>query len=172
MGLHNLKRWKVQIPSGGEVHFFTCARPGRETGAWESVSDSLVSSWVEGLPESVTAIISLLGRKPPDYRKPNHPGLSEYWFYTFCGGLDSPEERAGKPAFQAWLDTWHGDRQIQVFEHPTFDYERVPSETLAAVAADFYDLVGAGQTVVIMDSGGDTRTGQVCTHLDATRMRA
>ena len=132
------------------------------------VPDSLVSTWVSNLPEPRTAIISLLGRKPGS--NPGQPGLSEFSFYTFCGGFDSSEEREDRPTFQDWLDARHADLQIRVLEHPTNDYERVPTETLVAVATDFYDLASAGRTVVIMDSGGVTRTGQVCKHLSATQV--
>ena len=164
----NLKRWKVQAAPDHEIHFYTCARPGRPTGSFVPVPDSLVSTWVCGLPGPRTAIISLLGRKPS--RNPRQPGLSEFSFYTFCGGFDSPEERGDQPTFQDWLNAHHADLQICVLEHPTNDWGKVPTETLDAVATDFYDLVSAGRTVVIMDSAGVTRTRQVRTHLSATQV--
>lgn len=161
---HRLRQWQVQLPSGRDVDVYTCARPGRPTGRRKPVPDSLVSTWVDGLPTPRTAIISLLGRVNGD------PWRSEFSVYTFCGGFDSHDDRANRPTFQEWLDARHAALQIQVCEHPTVDYEPVPLGTLAAVAADFYDFADTDRTVVIMDSGGKSRTGQVCKHLNATRV--
>ena len=158
---HRLRQWKVQVPAGYEMDVYTCSTPGRPTGRRKPVPDSLVSTWVDGLPKPRTVIISLLGRVDGD------PWRSEFCVYTFCGGFDSPEERVDRLTFQEWLDARHVDLQIRVCEHPTVDYEPVPPKTLAAVAADFYDLADAGRTVVTMDSGGESRTGQVCKHLNA-----
>ena len=114
--------------------------------------------------QGASAIISLLGSKN------GKPWTSEFSTYTFWGGFDSAEERANRPTFQEWLDDRYADLQIQVCEHPTLDYKPVPPETLDTVAADFHNLADAGRTVVIMDSGGNDRTGRVCKYLNATQV--
>jgi hypothetical protein len=103
--------------------------------------------------------VSLLGRKQ------GPEGQSEYSFYSFCGLGDTPEERHGRLSFQEWLDRYHKDRPILVIEHPTYDFRPVPPETLAAVASDIFKLLGAGRTVVLIDSGGETRTKTVCKYM-------
>ena len=142
------------------VEFFTCARPGRSKGNRDPVSDDVVHQWVRRLPgTSNTAVVSLLGRKHgPD-------GVSEFSFYSFCGGFDTSAERRGRPSFQEWLDRWHKDRSIQVLEHPTYDFRPVPPDTLRAVASDVGRLLSESRTVVLMDSGGETRTKVVCKHM-------
>jgi hypothetical protein len=141
-------------------YFFTGARPGR-TGDPASkhghVPDDLVHRWVLGLPGPNTAIVSLLGRKPD--------GLSEFSFYSFYGGFDLPSEHPGRLSFQQCLARWHRNRSILVCEHPTCDFSPVRRETLDAVAIDIHGLLSAGRTVVLMDSGGQTRTGMVCNHM-------
>jgi hypothetical protein len=157
-----LRRWRPRS-SSQDVQFFTCARPGR-SGKSESrhahVPDSLVHEWVRGLPgRTDIVIISLLGRKDgPD-------GVSEFSFYSFHGQWDSPAERVGRLSFQDWLNRYHKDRFIQVLEYPTYDFRRIERQTLDAVASDISDLLLAGRTVVLIDSGGQTRTGQICKHI-------
>ena len=154
-----LKCWKTGAVSN-HVYFFTCARPGR-TGDPASkhapVPDDLVHRWVLGLPGPNTAILSLLGRKPD--------GLSEFSFYSFYGGFDLASERPNRLSFQQWLDRWHKERSILVREHPTCDFKPIPPETLDAVAHDMDELLSAGRTVIIVDSGGQTRTRVVCNHI-------
>jgi hypothetical protein len=123
-----------------------------------------VHRWVLGLSESLgsnIAIILLLGRKN------GLEGESEFAFYSFCGGCDIPSEREGLPTFQEWLGEHHKDLDILVQEHPTYDYNPVPSETLDAVTADIQCLISMGRKVVIVDSGGETRTGKVCKYMGA-----
>jgi hypothetical protein len=157
------KRWRMGVSPNAQ-YFFTCARPGR-TGDPATkhgrVPDDLVHRWVLGLPSPNTAILSLLGRKPD--------GLSEYSFYSFHGGFDSPSECGNRPSLQEWLDHWHKDRSIVVCEHPTYDiYGRpIPPETMQAIASDVSRLLLAQRTVIIVDSGGATRTGEVCKYLHA-----
>ena len=143
-------------------HLFTCARPGR-TGTPASrhapVSDDMVHRWVLGLPGPKTALVSLLGRKPD--------GLSEFSFYSFYGGFDVASDHPGRLSFQEWLDRWHADRSIVLREHPTCDFKPITPETLGAIAADIDTLLSAGRTVVVVDSGGQTRTGIVCRHIGA-----
>ena len=38
-------------------------------------------------------------------------------------------------------------------------------ETLQAVKTDILDRLAAGRTVILMDSGGEQRTGQVCRYM-------
>jgi hypothetical protein len=156
-----LKRWRLDTQPQ-PLWFFTCARPGRTgnpASKTSSVSDDVVHRWVLGLPQPRTAIVSLLGRKPD--------GTSEFSFYSFYGGLDLPSDRPGCLSFQTWLDTWHSALSIVVREHPTCDFRPVSPETLKTVSMDINDLASAGRTVVLIDSGGVTRTGIVCRHISA-----
>jgi hypothetical protein len=116
---------------------------------------------MDGLPgDTGTTIISLLGRKH------GPAGVSEFSFYSFCGGFDVESERAGKPTFQEWLDKWHQERSFSVIEHPTFDLKPVSQETLAAIASDIERELAQNRTIILVDSGGETRTRLVCTYLD------
>jgi hypothetical protein len=156
-----LKRWRLDT-THKPLWFFTCARPGRsgnQASKAASVSDNLVHRWVLGLPGPSTAIVSLLGRKPD--------GTSEFSFYSFHGGFDLPSDRPGCLSFQDWLDKWHRSLSIVLREHPTCDFKPVPPETLKAVSSDIRELASAGRTVVLIDSGGVTRTGMVCRHISA-----
>jgi hypothetical protein len=153
--------WRLPSPLDS-FRFFTCARPGRSKGADRPVGDDLVDRWVRGLPrEGASVIVSLLGRK----HGPN--GLSEFSFYSFCGGFDSPSERGRRPSFQEWLDRRHKNRSILVVEHPTYDFCAVSQETLDAVAADILAFLREGRAVVLIDSGGETRIKQVCKFMHA-----
>ncbi len=153
------RRWKRTADSQ-RMAFFTCARPGRSKAKDQPVEDKIVHQWVNNLPGPNTSIVSLLGRKPD--------GTSEFSFYSFYGGCDDPTEAHGRLSFRAWLDRWHGDRAIEVIEHPTKDYIKIPPETLATVAADIERLLSAGRTVVLVDSGGEIRSRQVCKHMGFT----
>ena len=44
--------------------------------------------------------------------------------------------------------------------------EKIPHGALAAIANDIDRLLSDGKTVVLVDSGGETRSGQVCRHMD------
>jgi hypothetical protein len=98
----------------------------------------------------------LLGRKPD--------GLSEFSFYSFAGVVENPAERKNRPLFADWLDNKHPGRIDKVIEHPTIDFKPIDAFTLAAAAADIEAHLSEGRTVVLMDSGGETRTKQVCSH--------
>ena len=159
----NLRRWKVSISPNCDAWFFTCGRPGRSKGADGDVLDDFVSSWVRGLPPGPKkVIVSLLGRKR-DRNK-----LSEFSYYSFYGEWDKPSERNDKPSFQEWLDRHHNDLQILVREHPTYDDTDIPSGTISAIATDVHELIKEGRTVIVMDSGGVGRTGDVVKYLKAT----
>lgn len=155
---YRLRRWRLPSPHEA-VRFFTCARPGRSKSKLSQIPDDLVHKWIRGLPGPETVLVSLLGRKPD--------GMSEFAFYSFCGGFESPEERGRRVSFQEWLDRWHRERGIQVVEHPTRDYRSIPPDRLAAIASDIARLAVEGQTVVLVDSGGETRSGAVCRYLGA-----
>ena len=161
---HKLKRWRVVTSQKRIAHFFTCARPGRSKGPKVSVSDDLVSTWVRGLPGPNTAIISLLGRKLGPKKR------SEFSFYSFCGGFDTPSERGRQPTFQEWLDDRHEALQILVREHPTVDCPKVLYEKLEAIAQDVCYLIREGHSVIVVDSGGVQRTGAVSRHMNATEV--
>jgi hypothetical protein len=137
--------------------FYSCARPGRSKGPDAHVHDNIVREWFRNLPGTgETTIISLLGRKH------NVAGDSEFKFYSFCGVWDTESERQGKRSFQSWIDEGAFKRAIVLIEHPTFDFKRVPVDTIRAVSADIHRLLEQKQTVVLVDSGGITRTGQIC----------
>lgn len=156
---YKLRRWRLGHKPGA-TYFFTCARPGRELGkSVSTIRDEVVDKWVRRLPQPNTAIVSLLGQKPD--------GLSEYSFYSFCGGSDGPTERRARPTFQEWLDRRHGGLQIIVRDHPTRDFSKIPQETLAAIKTDLDLLFSQGRTVVLVDSGGETRNATVCKFLGA-----
>ena len=157
---YNLKCWKLDTPTG-TTHFYTCGRPGRENGPSGKVSDELVHRWVLGLPGPDTAVVSLLGRKPG--------GLSEFSYYSFCGGLDAPEERGERPTFQEWLDFHHNSLNILVCECPTLDYREPPISfrDMDKIKDVIFQLISMGRTVIVMDSGGVGRTGFVCENLPA-----
>jgi hypothetical protein len=77
-----------------------------------------------------------------------------------------PTSRAAL-SFQDWLDKWYGSLSIILREHPTCDFKPVPLETFEAVSRDICGLASGGRTVVLVDSGGVTRTGMVCRHISA-----
>lgn len=155
--LFKLRRWTVV--DGTIATFFTCARPGRKESKVDRVPDGVVRKWaldVSSLgPRPV--VVSLLGHK--------QDGMSEFWFYSFRGGLDLAQDYPGKPSFSAWLAGVVPD--ILLVEHPTIDYRSIPTETLHAIERDVRTLLSQRMTVVIVDSGGETRTKQVCRHLGA-----
>lgn len=153
---HNLKCWKLDT-STGTTHFYTCGRPGREMGNDGQVPDELVHRWVLGLPGPDTAVVSLLGRKPG--------GLSEFSYYSFCGGLDTPEERKGRSSFQDWLNEQHKNLHISFYEYPTIDRRGVPLEVRCAVSDEIRRLIMKGHTAVVVDSAGSERTGRIREHI-------
>lgn len=103
-------------------------------------------------------LISLLGRKPD--------GTSEFSFYSFRSALETPSNSDRSPSFQDWLCCAFPDRRIKVLEHPTVDLQKVPQTTLTAIRAAVLPLLAPKRSVIIVDSGGVTRTFQVCKYLD------
>jgi hypothetical protein len=150
------KRWhsKTGLASG---ELFTCARPGRSLGRKAKVSDSEVHDWVGNLPsrQKIT-IISLLGLRKN--------GRSEFSYYTFRGG-DDKSQRPSDSTFQEWLDSNFPRGRFVVVERPTEDYKPIPSDKLAALALEVRLFLDKGETVVVMDSGGDKRSGKVCRYM-------
>ena len=148
---YRLREWRVPVG-----RLFTCGRPGRSK--WKDASrvpEKALRDWVQNLPEEKLVVVSLLGRKPD--------GTSEYSFYPFRGGYDPPDESV--PTFEAWLAKHYPERGIVVREHPTVDFRQIPPETLQRAATDIGNLLQQGETVVLLDSGGETRTGAVCRSL-------
>ena len=161
---YNLRRCELEIATNDSAYFYTCARPGRSLGPDEPVPDSVVSEWVNGLPPGAgKVIISLLGRRK------NRRKLSEFFFYSFFGGWDTETERSVKPSFQEWLRAKHGNLDILVREHPTFDYDSPPVRlhVLRSVKEDILSFLSEGRTVIVMDSGGANRTTEVADYMNA-----
>jgi hypothetical protein len=156
---YRLRRWRSR---SNHLHkMYTCARPGRSKGRDGPVSDSMVDTWVIGLPGKVeVVIVSLLGRKPD--------GESEFSFYSFHGQWDEGPERRKKLSFQEWINHRKYPRTVRVIEHPTWDFRPVPQETVEAVSADICVRLGEGLCVVLMDSGGETRTKRTCAFMGFT----
>ena len=153
---YKLRRWRHKS-STDQIPFYTCARPGRSKGNSGPVSDALVDKWIEGLPGNPpTIVVSLLGRKPN--------GLSEFSFYSFAGTFEDPAERKSRPLFLNWLKRRHPGRVEVIIEHPTIDFKPIDIATLTAAVATIDTQLSKGQTVVLVDSGGETRTRQVCQH--------
>jgi hypothetical protein len=153
---YKLRHWR-RGSSPDQISFYTCARPGRSKGKTGSVPDSIVDKWVKGLPGSAKiTIVSLLGRKPD--------GLSEFSFYSFSGAFETPEERGKRPLFQDWLAGRHKERDIEIVEYPTIDFKPLESELLVTVSTQIGLILMSGRTVVLVDSGGETRASQVCQH--------
>jgi len=96
----------------------------------------------------VVHIVSLLGWKTD--------GFSEFEYYPFR----SEKESGPKPSFQEWLNKQYPARGFVVHEFPTVD-RKIPPDIVARVAKCVTALMEADLTVIIVDSAGDTRTGQV-----------
>jgi hypothetical protein len=163
----NLRRW-YHASAPYAVDLFTCARPGRSQGKYVfAIDDASVHQWVRGLPQIAgLTIVSLLGRKTGPL------GRSEYVYYSFCGGFDTPPERLGRPTFQQWLDRAYPEQNFGVIEHPTYDGRTVPKESLALIAEDVNKVLTACRPVVLVDSGGVQRTAAVCNYMGFAEARA
>src|SRR5262249_20006112 len=92
---------------------------------------------------------------------------NEFSFYSFYGGFDCKSDHAGSLSFQEWLTYWHGDRHIFVRDNPTSDFKPILPKVLDAIASEITNLLPAERKVILIDSGGQTRTGIVCNHLRA-----
>lgn len=155
----NLRKCRsLGAPSAGVL--FTCGRPGRSLGRTNPVSDEIVDCWVAGLPEAKTLhLLSLLGTKVD--------GKSEYRFYSFRGS----HEHSTKPTLQTWLDRRHGAGTFRVHEYPTVDAgpNSLCEGQIQSIRSLVNPLIDAGETVVLFDSFGSERTGQVCRALNFRR---
>ncbi len=139
---------------------FTCARPGRSKGADQDVPDKIVRKWIKGLPKAERrTIVSLLGRKH------GPSGMSEFSFYSFYGELDTENERRRRGSFQEFVNTSNQGSPIKVLQFPTYDFKPIPLETLDTVTAVIVERLSAGETVILVDSGGETRTKAVCKYM-------
>ena len=144
---YRLRQQKLPAHCSGRM--FTCARPGRSKGSKVKVSDVVIREWLRGLPAGDIILMSLLGRK--------RDNRSEWSFYAF--------HEQGK-TFQNWLDQERGARSIAIIEHSTTDMETIPTDVLEKVSNDVLRNRAAGKTIVLMDSGGYSRVGQVCKSLE------
>ena len=146
---YNLRKWTV---SSGAL--FTCGRPGRGTfsGSKKQIPEAVIDLWVDGLPNvPQLSVISLLGHKHPS-------GLSEFSYYPFRSCM----EDGAKPTFQDWLISRYGPRFI-VEEFPTEDRLPMAScEYVEAIRHRVRALLDSGAVVIIVDSAGVQRTGEVC----------
>jgi hypothetical protein len=146
---YNLREWSV---TSGRL--FTCGRPGRGTfsGSTKRIPEYVIDLWVDGLPKVPQAsIISLLGHKHPS-------GLSEFSYYPFRSCM----EDCAKPTFQDWLFSRYGPR-FSVEEFPTQDRLPMASrEYVEAIRNRVRTLLGSDAVVIIVDSAGVQRTGEVC----------
>ena len=96
--------------------------------------------------------------------------MSEFSYYSFCSGYDPEEGRAGRLTFQEWLGKRYQRLEIVLHEHPTYDTKPVDADILAEVREDIFGLLSTGRTVVVVDSGGMERTGQVVNYLSAAEI--
>lgn len=150
---YKLRRWRLGR-SPDRLPLFSCARPGRSHSQNDRVPDAVVDKWVKGLPGTgAAAIVSLLGEKPD--------GMSEFAFYPFAGAKDIETQQRRGPSFQDWLANRDAKRDILVAEHPTTDLRPVEPTTVRSVGDDIERLLREGRTVIVVDSGGETRTGFV-----------
>jgi hypothetical protein len=145
----NLREWTV---TSGRL--FTCGRPGRGTfsGSKKQIPEYIIDLWVDGLPKvPQVSIISLLGQKYPS-------GLSEFSYYPFRSCM----EDGAKPTFQDWLISRYRSRFI-VEEFPTQDRLPMAScEYVEAIRNCVRSLLDSGAVVIIVDSAGVQRTGEIC----------
>jgi hypothetical protein len=99
--------------------------------------------------------VSLLGRKP------EKDGQSEFSYYSF---RSVHEDRPGSPTFQEWLDRETVPGKYVVIEHPTTDMRPISPDLMKEITASILANLRA-RTVVVVDSGGVSRTGAVIRHL-------
>lgn len=154
----NVKQYRARkVPFAGRL--FTCARPGRSLGRKTSpISDDTVVAWVLGLPRSDHLhIVSLLGTKPC--------GRSEYSYYSFRGGRESSALRPKSPTFQEWLDLRFGPDRFIVIDFPTVDTKSIEPTMLSEICRRVNSLLDSSADVLLVDSGGEGRTGKVCAAL-------
>ncbi len=138
-----LRRWRLD----DVVRFYTCARPGRSISKSDPIADEIVTGWLNNMPASVKTIVSLLGTKPN--------GRDEHSFYSFFG--------RGIP-FEMWLNSLT-ERKFEVISLPTVDFKRVSDDVVTLARAAITERFDS--TVLLLDSGGQQRTGFVCRQMGA-----
>lgn len=138
-----LRRWR-NASSMDAILLFSCAWPGRSLRRRSKVCDEVVMRGVDGLPgKGKISLISLMGCKPD--------GTDEHSFYSLSTAM----------GFQKWLEK-HSSRVVRLFHFPTTDFQPVPSDTCAASRDRIHTELKESQAVIIVDSCGIQRTGQVC----------
>lgn len=164
---YKLRCWRLDV-DGTPARFWTCARPGRTAdpkSRSRSVSDYDVSCWLLGvraLGEAArpTTLISLLGEK--------EGGRSEFSFYSF-GPPSSAAIRTGgqQLSFDAWIAHYHPTVRIDVVSVPTVDRMPMEPSDLSTATSAVRELLTMQHNVVVVDSGGEQRTGAVCKFVGA-----
>jgi hypothetical protein len=150
---HRFRRWK-RICASEPIPVYTCGRPGRSLGSKGAVSDSTVMQWLRGLqtrlpPQRSLAILSLLGTKPD--------GTDEHSFYSF----------RTSDGFVEWLGQY-APFDVTLEHFATVDFQAVPPSLADAVAMALERKLQDGRSVLILDSGGEQRTGAVCRMIGLT----
>jgi protein-tyrosine phosphatase len=93
--------------------------------------------------------------------------LSEYSYYSFRGGHELAEVRPKSPTFQQWLDENFATSGFVVADFPTIDLQPIEDGELTNICDQIHMLLRKPVNVLIVDSGGFTRTGAVCAALVA-----
>jgi hypothetical protein len=91
--------------------------------------------------------------------------MSEFAFYSFYGELDGENERHRRRSFQEFVDTSNKGSPIKVLQFPTYDFKPIPPKTLDVVTTAILERLSSGETVILVDSGGETRVKAVCKHM-------
>jgi hypothetical protein len=159
---YRLWEWHPKAIRAASGRLFTCARPGRGIFSTKKVAigPETIGLWVDGLPTARPLhLISLLGQKPDGY--------SEFGFYPFR----SRHEVGDKPTFQEWMDQRYIGR-FAIYEFPTIDTLKIPEDIFEAIKHLVAGLLADHRTVMIVDSGGYSRSGKVCERMEyATNSR-
>jgi hypothetical protein len=159
----NLIEWRLPRATEARGRLYTCGRPGHGTPGFgrtrRRVDDHTIELWVKGLPKAdVLHIVSLLDKKTNAF--------SEFGYYPFR----SSKESGTKPTFQEWLDANY-ERRFVVHEFPTIDARGISRDVLAEVTRRVLELIGQGNTVVVIDSAGAERTARVREAIGYTEVR-
>lgn len=145
-------RWRLN--GTDDLIFFTCARPGRTSAPasrYADVSDDVVEAWslrIAGY--APITVLSMLGSKDN--------GKSEFSFYTFWGD-DDPTAVGKRLSFGDVLAVV--EPQITLVERPTTDGLTLPQDNVDDLCALVKEMVATDRPVVLMDSGGEQRTGAI-----------
>lgn len=147
------RRWRLK--DSNDLVFFTCARPGRisdPNSRFANVPDEVVKAWAQWIADlAPVTVVSMLGVKDG--------GKSEFSFYTFWGGTDDPSIVGKKRSFADVLTAV--DPQIELLERPTTDGRTLQPEQFDDICGLIQAAVAPDHPVVLVDSGGQERTGAV-----------